>query len=75
MQEKPEEQTKDEIVPYHYEGEIVKAVASLKGHRFIQRGVWLHCQSCQNSHGVYIGPKLMLVGFNEDGTPKLVARR
>jgi hypothetical protein len=77
MQEKQEEQTKDEevIIPFHYEAEIVKANASLKGHKFIQRGVWLHCQSCQNQHGVYIGTKLMLVGYTEDGMPKLVARR
>lgn len=77
MQENKEEQKKEDeevIVPFHYEAEIVKANANLRGHKFVQRGPWLHCTSCNVGHGTYIGTKLMLVGY-EDGLPKLVARR
>ncbi len=76
MQENKEETNKEEVlVPFHYETEIVKAEANLKGHRFIQRGPWLHCTSCKVEHGIYIGTEKMMVGYNEDGSPKLVARR
>lgn len=81
MQDKKEEnkeivksEKEDVIIPFHYETEIVKAVAELKGHRFIQRGPWLHCESCKTGHGVYIGPKLIMVGYDSEGHPKLVRR-
>lgn len=76
MPEKKEEKSDEEvIIPFHYEAEIVKSEADLKGHRFIQRGPWLHCSSCKNSHGIYIGIKKMLVGYDKEGNPRLVARR
>lgn len=64
----------DVLIPFHFEGEIVKAVADLKGHKFIQQGPYLKCQSCMLHHAVFIGPKLIMVGYREDGSPKLVKR-
>ena len=43
----------------------------LLGHQWVQRGAYLHCVSCPILHGVYIGVDRILVGINDDGTPKL----
>lgn len=42
-----------------------------EGHRWIQQGPYLVCKSCILKHSLYIGMEKRLVGFNEDGTPRL----
>lgn len=37
-------------------------------HTWKQRGIWLVCTSCDNSHAVYIGPNKLLVNV-ENGKP------
>jgi hypothetical protein len=43
----------------------------LLGHVWRQSGPYLECQSCAIRHGVYIGTGQILVGLEEDGTPRL----
>lgn len=41
------------------------------GHSWMQQGPYLVCKSCVLTHSLYIGMKKQMVGFNDDGTPKL----
>lgn len=43
--------------------------SDLSGHKWIQKGPYLICKSCDVEHGVYIGPDKMLSGYTEDGEP------
>jgi len=40
-------------------------------HRWVQKGVWLVCKSCENRHGFYIGVKKMMTGVDKKGNPIL----
>ncbi len=53
-----------------------KAREQLKNtkHTWRQKGAWLECRSCEQSHGVYLGTQKMMVGEKDDGTPILVHR-
>ena len=45
----------------------------LLGHQWVQRGPYLVCVSgCPIEHSVYIGTKVIFVGYDENGYPKLV---
>ena len=41
-------------------------------HSWKQQGPYLICSSCELQHAVWIGVSKWLVGFEEDGSPKLV---
>lgn len=43
----------------------------LKGHRWIQKGPFLICQSCPIEHATYIGTSHLFAGVNEEGIPLL----
>ena len=45
-----------------------------ENHQWRQQGYYLICKSCELQHAVYIGPKKLLVGLEEDGTPILKNR-
>lgn len=42
----------------------------LAGHQWVQRGPYIVCTSCPVEHGLYVGTGKVMVGYNEDGTPK-----
>lgn len=63
-----------ELIPFHYEAEIVKSNPDLRGHNWKQQGAYLKCDSCQLPHAVYIGTDKIMVGYNNDGSPRLVKR-
>jgi len=44
-------------------------------HRWRQRGPYLICTTCEIQHALYIGMEKVMIGENEDSTPKLVERR
>ena len=46
----------------------------IKGHRWKQQGPYLVCKSCDLSHSMWIGMGKLLMGFEEDGKPKLKKR-
>lgn len=47
---------------------------SLSGHQWRQQGPYLVCKSCPVRHSIYIGVDKRLVGFTEDGQPKVIDR-
>lgn len=49
---------------------VKKAINSK--HTWKQRGVYVICKTCEHEHALYIGTNQLLVGLNDDGTPKLV---
>lgn len=44
-------------------------------HEWRQQGYYLVCKSCELLHAVWIGSDKMLVGLNENGTPKFKSRK
>lgn len=66
-----------EITPIVEEKDLDKAdyVFIPKGiHNYRQEGGYLVCRSCELAHAVFIGMNKLMVGLNEDGTPKLIKR-
>ena len=45
-----------------------------EAHDWRQRGPFLVCKSCDIEHACYIGPRRLLVGFDEGGRPILKKR-
>lgn len=43
-------------------------------HNWRQRGYYIHCDSCDLGHGVFIGAEKVLVGINEIGHPILTKK-
>lgn len=43
----------------------------LVGHRWRQRGPYIVCTSCPLEHAFYIGVDKHLVGFDDDGLPRI----
>ena len=44
-------------------------------HDWKQHGPYVICRSCDLEHAIYIGIEKMMVGIEDDGTPKLVDRK
>jgi hypothetical protein len=44
-------------------------------HNWRQEGIYVVCRSCEIEHAIYIGPNKMMVGLNDDGSPRLVDRQ
>ncbi len=43
--------------------------SELVGHKWIQQGPYLICQSCELKHAVYIGVEKHLLGYDKEGKP------
>lgn len=46
-----------------------------ENHGWRQQGFYLVCKTCELTHAVWVGPDKVLVGLNDDGTPKLKSRK
>ena len=44
-------------------------------HRWRQRGYYIHCNSCELEHGIFIGAEKMLTGIGANGEPILSTRK
>lgn len=62
-----------EIKQESYEADLStltsKISSTWQGHRWIQQGPYLVCQSCELKHAVYIGMDKQLIGFDENNKP------
>lgn len=54
-----------------YEAIRSNALSNAKNvvHHFRQRGPWIRCITCENSHGAWVGTHVRMIGEKEDGTP------
>lgn len=43
----------------------------MTGHRWRQKGIHVHCDSCEMPHGFTVRPNQLLTGINPDGSPVL----
>ena len=66
---KQENKNEEEFEPYHDEGVIeLNPKIEMRGHRWVQRGFSIFCESCPLRHSSYVGNRVRLIGI-EDGLP------
>lgn len=73
--EELENQPKEQ--PYHHEGEFDPELGKkieLRGHKWKQQGSYIVCSSCPFKHASFVGIKVLLVGYTDEGYPKFVRR-
>lgn len=72
------EETKQTVPePIHDEGQYdpdLSKKIELKGHRWVQKGPYIECQSCPFKHGSYIGNEAMLAGYDDEGFPRFLKK-
>lgn len=52
----------------------VEIFGANEGHRWVQQGPYIICKSCVLPHSIHIGMDKKLVGYNEDGSPRIVPK-
>ena len=69
MNKQENKNEEEEFEPYHDEGVIeINPKIEMRGHRWVQRGTSIFCESCPLRRSSYVGLKVRLVGI-EDGLP------